>query len=505
MLPHIIIFNPDQWRSDVMGHLGNPAAKTPQIDALVENDAISFSNAFCQNTVCTPSRCSFMTGWYPHVRGHRTMYHMLHPELGEPNLLRILKQSGYFVWWGGKNDLAPGQDGHEPYCDVHFSPADEDYTRWGHSPQKIFGPDDSWRGDSDGDNYYSFFAGKLDAGEDTLYCDRDWANVLGAIDLIDNYEGSKPLCLYLPLTYPHPPYGVEDPWFSGIKRELVPERAPTPDDWSGKPSILKGIFERQNMQFWSEERWRELRAVYYGMCSRLDHQFGLLMSALKRNSLYRQSCIFLFSDHGDYTGDYGLVEKTQNTFEDCLSRVPFIVKPPTGADFFHPDKIRTGVSDALVELVDLSETVFDITGIDPGYSRFGRSLAPIIAGKAENVRDAAFCEGGRLRGELQAMEREATSFLTPEGIYWPRISLQTTDQHPYHTKATMCRTTDYKYVRRHYETDELYDLRNDPQELHNVIHDSRYEGILQGMKERMLTWYMETCDVVPAQTDLRGF
>ena len=89
--PHILIFNPDQWRGDVLGHMGNPAAVTPVLDRFVETEAVSFRNAFCQNTVCTPSRCSFMTGWYPHVRGHRTMYHMLHPERGEPVLLKTLK------------------------------------------------------------------------------------------------------------------------------------------------------------------------------------------------------------------------------------------------------------------------------------------------------------------------------------------------------------------------------------------------------------------------------
>jgi arylsulfatase A-like enzyme len=60
--PNIIIFNPDQWRGDVMGHLGNPGAVTPNVDRLVQENAVSFSTAFCQNTVCTPSRCSFMTG-----------------------------------------------------------------------------------------------------------------------------------------------------------------------------------------------------------------------------------------------------------------------------------------------------------------------------------------------------------------------------------------------------------------------------------------------------------
>ena len=91
--PHIVIFNPDQWRGDVLGHVGNPAAVTPHLDRMVRTDGVSFRNAFCQNTVCTPSRCSFMTGWYPHVRGHRTMFHMLQPD--EPMLLKTLKDNGY--------------------------------------------------------------------------------------------------------------------------------------------------------------------------------------------------------------------------------------------------------------------------------------------------------------------------------------------------------------------------------------------------------------------------
>ena len=78
--PHLLIFNPDQWRGDVLGHMGNPAVQTPDLDRFAAEDAVSFRNAFCQNPVCTPSRCSFMSGWYPHVRGHRTMSHMLHPD-----------------------------------------------------------------------------------------------------------------------------------------------------------------------------------------------------------------------------------------------------------------------------------------------------------------------------------------------------------------------------------------------------------------------------------------
>jgi arylsulfatase A-like enzyme len=499
--PHIILFNPDQWRGDVLGHLGNPAAMTPNMEHIIQQDAISFSNAFCQNTVCTPSRCSFMTGWYPHVRGHRTMHHMLHPEHSELNLLNILKDNGYFVWWGGKNDLTPGQESVELYCDIRFQASQEDYRRWKCTPREgNHGGDMQWRGDKNGDNFYSFFKGKLDKGVDEVYCDGDWAMVLGALDFIRSYDGDKPLCLYLPLGYPHPPYCVEEPWYSLIDRGKLPRRAQHLENWEGKPSILKGIWKNQHLQGWTEQRWSELRATYYGMCARLDHQFGLLVNSLIGSGMYDDSAIFLFSDHGDYTGDYGIVEKTQNTFEDCLARVPFIFKPPGRI------KVKPGVRDALVELVDLSATVYELTGIDPAYDHFGKSLLPLARGDTSEHRDAVFCEGGRLYGETQAMELESVSSIggaDSTGLYSPRIRLQITDDAPYHTKAAMCRTKTHKYVKRLYEQDELYDLVEDRLEERNVLDDPAYREVLLELKERMLAWYMETCDMVPRATDKR--
>ena len=483
--PNIIIFNPDQWRGDVMRHLGNPAAVTPNLDQIIETDAVSFRHAFCQNPVCTPSRCSFMTGWYPHVRGHRTMFHMLQPD--EPVLLKALKDAGYFVFWGGKNDLVPRQNGFADYCDVKYE-----------APRELrpnLHRADDWRGDPDGDNYYSFYAGKLDTGDEAVYYDDDWAMVDGAVEQIRNAPSDQPLCIYLPLSYPHPPYGVEDPWYSQIERDRIPPRIPTPD-WEKKPKLTAGIYERQGMQGWSEERLTELRATYYGMCARVDAQFGRVVAALKESGLYDETAIFFFSDHGDFTGDYGLVEKTQNTFEDCLTRVPLIVKPPADTP------IQPGIRDQLVELIDFTATAYEWAGINPGYDHFGRSLTGLLAGTAHEHRDAVFCEGGRRIGEEQAMEKDSPSFYDPSGLYWPRVQLQGSEDGE-HSKATMCRTRDYKYVRRLYELDELYDLGQDPAELHNLIDEPAYAGVLAELRDRLLTWYQDTCDVVPHKTDVR--
>ena len=67
----------------------------------------------------------------------------------------------------------------------------------------------------------------------------------------------------------------------------------------------------------------------------------------------------------------------------------------------------------------------------------------------------------------------------------------------------MCRTKTHKFIQRLYEQDELYDLVKDPLEERNVINDPAYADILNALRERMLKWYMETCDVVPQLEDKR--
>jgi len=230
------------------------------------------------------------------------------------------------------------------------------------------------------------------------------------------------------------------------------------------------------------------------MCARVDHQFGMVLDALKEKEIYDDSAVFFFSDHGDFTGDYGLVEKTQNTFEDCLTNVPFLIKPPVDV----PCEPR--VSNALVELIDFPATVEAITGIEPKHDHFGRSLLPLLAGETDEHRDATFCEGGRRHGEEQAKELESGS--SPQRLYWPRTHLQQEDAVK-HTKAVMCRTQDYKYVMRLYETDELYDLKADPQELDNRIGDPKLSDIKGQLKDRLLTFLLETADVVPRDADRR--
>ena len=223
--PHIIIFNPDEMRWDTMGHMGNPAASTPFLDRFAETEAVSFERCYCQNPVCVPSRCSFATGLYPHVFGHRTMAHLLRPH--EKSLFQELREAGYYVWMNTRNDLAAGQ--YEGWMEAQ---ADEIYQKQGLknqifpeiSPEKSDAEEAEskrvrWQeaGREAASRPYSFYTGVSEKESDA-----DVEDVWAAIERIQTIgELDQPLCLFLGLLNPHPEYTCQEPWYSAIDREQV--------------------------------------------------------------------------------------------------------------------------------------------------------------------------------------------------------------------------------------------------------------------------------------------
>ncbi|NRT71438.1 sulfatase-like hydrolase/transferase [Clostridium beijerinckii] len=487
--PNIIIFNPDQMRADSLAHMGNPAAITPNLDAFARNDAVSFSNAYCQNTVCVPSRCSFLTGMYPHTNGHRTMSYMLNSE--ETSLLKELKDDGYYVWMNSRNDFLPAQI--KGIFDEHATE-----TFYGGEAPSVPGLENPQiRGAIGGENFYSFYNGRLKLDEKGKNYTADDEDIDAAIYRIKNRPKDQPLCIFLGLMYPHPPYQVEEPYFSAIDRKKLKKRILQPVDLMSKASILKGIEEKQNLQSWNEEKWDELRSTYLGMCMKVDAQFGKLCKALKEEGIYDDTAIYVLSDHGDYTGDYGIVEKSQNTFEDCLVNIPLLIKPQKGIE------VNPGISKSMVELIDFYATVADLADVKPTHSHFGQSLREVLVEKNKEHRKYVFAEGGRLKGEVHCAEywNSGENGVSPLNLYYPRLKTQVDDIA--HTKATMIRSERYKYVRRLYENDEFYDLGKDPNEINNLINEPEYQGEISKMQLEMLEWYQKTCDIVPFKKDDR--
>ena len=488
MKPNIIIFNPDQMRADALAHLGNPASSTPFLDEMASTQAVSFRYAFCQNPVCVPSRCSFFSGRYPHVNGHRTMQYMLHGH--DSTLLRELKDAGYYVWMNDRNDLLAGQ---EPELEkLH---ADEVFYGTGQSdapgPEK---PD--FRGKPGDKNFYSHYEGRLGLDADGKNISDDDLAVNAAIERILHPVSDKPLCLFLGLMYPHPPYPVEEPYFSMIDRKKLPRRA---KKGTGKSLMQERLREYMGMQDYTEEDYAEMRACYLGMCRKVDDQFRRLCDALKQAGIYDNSAIFFFSDHGDYTGDYDISEKAQNTFEDCLTRVPLLIKPPKEMP------TDPGITDSFAELVDFYATALDIAGVSSKEDHFGKSLIPILKDRSETLRDVVFCEGGRMPYEYQCDEYHAAAGINGEipkqSLYWPRQTAQKDGDA--HIKGTMVRSKDYKYVHRANGAHEFYVLAKDPLEEQNEYGNPAYEKEILSLRLKMLDWYQATCDVVPREYDRR--
>lgn len=306
--PNILWFVADQMRSDSMAHMGNPAAITPNLDRLAE-EGVSFRNAYCQNPVCVPSRCSFLTGLYPHTTGHRTMHYLLRRD--EPNILKTMKENGYEVIWIGRNDVIPGDRAKKEYCDQYFDGSDQTDKSGVEGGCMKMGRPAVAPGIApvmEGKKLkYSFYLGRFP--EHSLDDSFDWNCVASALNYLEQRSREpdpKPFFIYCTLCYPHPPYGCEEPWYSCVDRHKLPPRRPDVEGLKGKAAMLRAIRSRQQMDDWTEEQYNELRAVYLGMVARFDYQFGLVADKLREIGEYDNTGIFVFSDHGDYTGDYGI-------------------------------------------------------------------------------------------------------------------------------------------------------------------------------------------------------
>jgi len=487
--PNIVMFVPDSYRGDVLGHQGNAGALTPNLDALVANDAVSYSNAFAQNPVCTPSRCSFMTGWYPHVHGHRSMRNMLKEH--EPSLLTVLREAGYYIWWGGKNDLVRvrQREDYLRYCDEKFSPGGK-YTECMKYRQPAGLADDDPR-------HGAFYRGVLTRdGEGAKHWDGDTACVLGAVDMIRNRASDQPFFCYLPLSKPHPAYYAEEDYYNAINPDNMPPRIPNPAKDANIPEVLAALRAEYRSDDITEEMWRDVKRIYYAMCAKVDGLFGKVVEALKEEGIYDDTWVLFFSDHGDFTGDYSLPEKVHTSMPDCLVRVPLIIKPPADVPTEHGNRQH------LAELLDITATLYDLLDIEPGYAHQGSSLRDSLAGDEAVLHDAVFAEvGGRKDEEAflnkQVLDMPANSFYARQG----KVALPC---HMAGSHAVMCRTMQHKYIRRYYTGHhELFDLAVDPGETRNVSSHPDYADVERQMETRLLDFFMHTSDVLPHEADSR--
>ena len=118
---------------------------------------------------------------------------------------------------------------------------------------------------------------------------------------------------------------------------------------------------------------RKIHAVYLGCVSYSDYLFGLLRDTLKETGLDQTTATFVFADHGDYAGDYGLVEKWPSGLDDILTRVPLLISLPEAWG-----GVANGSVAAPVQVFDIVPTVLELANITAEHTHFGESLVPFL-------------------------------------------------------------------------------------------------------------------------------
>ncbi|MGI6366954.1 MAG: sulfatase-like hydrolase/transferase [Anaerolineae bacterium] len=465
---NFVFFFPDEMRADSVSCYGHPLVQMPHYDR-VAAEGVRFEQCHVQHTVCSPSRCSLMTGWYPHVAGHRSLWNLLRPE--EPSLFGYLRQAGYQIHWYGKNDL------YSPEATL----ANVDVWEtggYGHAGPPAFGPEEA-AGQSFLSQHFPHGASETS----------DMQNVARGLEFLRKHKpGDPPFFLYLPLSMPHPPYGAPEPWHSMYDPEDVEPLRPA--GLQNKPDYYQLIRRYRRLEEVDESVLRKIRAVYLGMNSYVDWMLGQLLETLEETGLAEDTTLIMSSDHGDWAGDYGLVEKWPSALDDCLTRVPLLIRAPGNA--------AGHVVQEPMELMDVMATVLELAGVPARHTHFSRSLVPQLQGAPGGADWAAWAEGGYDLHEPQAFEGRPESgdlFRRPGHIYYVKGLQQ--QEHPESVcRCAMLRTATLKLVRRTNGQHELYDLVADPQELHNRYGDPALAERQADLEGRMLDWLVHSSDVV---------
>jgi arylsulfatase A-like enzyme len=195
----------------------------------------------------------------------------------------------------------------------------------------------------------------------------------------------------------------------------------------------------------------------------------------------------VFTDHGEYLGDFGLVEKWPSGLDACLTRNPLVIAGPGMAE--------GSVADAMIELVDLLPTLCELGEAEVHHTHFGRSLTPVLADPTMPHREFTCSEGGFRPTDEPRFERAGW-------IYEAKTDLQH-DQPELVGTAIALRTAAYTYVYRACEHDELYDRIADPAETTNLAHRPDHASMLDALRAELLDWLAETSDVIPWKPDPR--
>ena len=444
--PNLIVILIDDLRFDETGISGHPYMKTPHIDRLARDGAM-FGNAFHTTPLCSPNRASILTGQYASRHGiidnvgrdiasHRLdNYHVALKALGY--------ETAHVGKWHMGNDASP-RPGYDHWVSFKGQGKLVDPILWENGAEHQV---QGYMTDILNSRAVDFVKKKRKTPFALFF-----AHKAVHPDLHQNASGGIDASTIGGYTLPERHKDL----YKGMNFPKRPNMLPLEQVAKDKPA-LKMMFEARAqplsrdilaaMDGGTQEEIRKRAA----MMASVDEGVGMLLEALEKTRQLDNTCIVFLGDNGFFFGEHGLTVERRFAYEEGI-RTPFYVH--------YPKKVAAGTKhDQMILAIDIAPTLIELAGGKPGDTVQGKSLVPMLKGKAKKWRQSFLCE------------------YWSEGA-WPWIVGMG-------YKAV--RTERYKYIHwtHHQGMAEMYDLEKDPYELKNLAADPAVAKEREAVKKEL--------------------
>ena len=476
----------------ILGCYEDPFVKTPNIDRFAK-EGVVFTNTYCQQAVCGPSRASFLTGMRPDYTGVwdlETEMRNINPEI--LSMPQFFKQNGYETAGIGKvfDSRSVDENIDNPSWSIPFYKKSNDYypkemgkAKGRYRDLKVLEEIEKYEkiGEAKGltkkelSNFIKINAKpsveSLDI-PDNAYI--DGATVLHSKDILKILkENAKPFFFAVGITKPHLPFAVPKKYWDLYDRDEI-QLAEFRENANNSPLVayhgagelykytdippLASFSDVKGGMELPIEKQKELIHGYYASVSYADALIGKILDTLEALDLKDNTIVTIIGDHGWHLGDHNLWCKHSN-FEQA-TRIPMIFKIPG---------VKASKTRALAEAVDIFPTLCDATGIKIPEQLQGVSLMPVLMETKSKVKDYAVSQYRRGKN----MRTFGYSIRTERY----RLTLWMKDFYrlyePFHKGYIV--------------SGELYDYDNDPLETENYYNKKEYEGL----KKKLLNYFAE--------------
>ncbi len=470
MKNNIIVFMTDHQRGDTI--LSNSQVKTPNVDAF-RKDAVTFKNAFCPSPHCCPSRATFFSGLYPSNHGvwnNVNVSNTLSRTVFDSTRMfsQDLKDNGYDLYIAGKwhvsAEKGPDQFGFTPiYHNLKGYkkyPNEYNMDEWALYEERLNTVDTGKEARTEARIIREGYEEYIQYGiNESPYKDKEITETaVQKIIEISNQKESNPFFLFVGPAGPHDPYFVPQRFLDMYDINDIELPQSFHDDMQDKPALYRRTKDRYDQL--TEQEHKESIRRFYAFCSYEDYLFGKLVDTLKEQDMFKNTTLLYLSDHGDYVGAHGLWAKGLPCFKEAYN----ICSMVGGAGVQNGGREES----AFVSIADYAPTFLDMANIKTDRYFAGKSLLPFLKNE-----------------KPQAWRTECYSQSNGNEVYGIQRAVW---------------NTKYKYVFNAFDYDELYDLQNDPHEMHNLLHGikdstkSEYAPIVREMCYKMWSFAYENKD-----------